>query len=1329
MKHISRWLALTIAATLTSLIVYTVAAEPQAPGAVPTQFVAEQASALVLKDGSVYWTTYDGCPLEGEFPSVCQVRAKPTGGGSIRTLYANLSLNSTTDIVFNSLAVDDTYVYWSERTGQIKRLSRNATTAETPDLIVSRQFVTTTITQVAVDSSYLYWVENYNPVGSENDKGYLFRKPKAAGATQQMERFDWVITQMQADGVGGIYYISSRLFSDLLLHTYESTTPGIFITDNASAVFVQAYTFNETTLYWADRSSGPVRIRRAPRNDISNAAPALHTLDNTGDPVVRAMTVDGTNLYWHEYRSTFPVGGPIYRRPHSGGPPQPITDDYEVDVKNLTVVGTRLFWFNGQGIFILPTDAAPVTFDLLGNFNLEVVQALQNPAHDIPLVAGKETYVRAYGRIGTSSAGLTRVTLRPVVQLFGTRDGAPLPESPLSPLTNLPLSSDLIDRTNLDNDFLFRLPPSWTQGTVTLRAEINPRRAGSLIETDYTNNSNTRTVTFNRKQTLCLDMIPVETTAGTIGASDPVFGGHFRRAASIWPVDRFLVVWRGGPPHRRPNVPRLLDPLNIFGSGPYTMFGDPELVYLLFNLTFDFMFSAAPPHCQGLHTVRTAMVASSSRYGMSNAVAPIIYFLRDDGGATAENRPIGGNRGLAHELGHQQGRAHVNCGGPASPDGGYPYAPCTIGNVGPNSFIGFDVISRKLLLPESTADFMSYGPEPLWASDYTYRALFNSLRDSSLARQSDPLHGTSLAAVEQLAVSGLISGTPGTAFLNFAYRVDGATLAEMQNKIATSTQLTTTYELRTYNANGAQLTSAPLNVIPLETEGGKPATVFFNLLAPDPAIARIEVAYAGTPIGSRIAGSNAPTINITSPSAGSNITNVLAIAWTGSDADGDGLMYTVRYSNDNGTTWKVLGSQTSSTSLAVDMTNGLPGGARALLQVIASDGLHSTSSTVGPFTVQTHAPSVTILDDEGNALNLTMTAAAPQRATVLLHASAYDAEDGNLTAAALQWTIAGPITRTGSGEQIALSHLSPGTYQVTLTATDSEGRQSVANTRLTISPKRVFDGPAPTLDGQCDDAAYASELDPLTLRYDATTDPSNAQVHFVHADAALYVCFVGLPIGLNEREFVGVKLDLNHSGDNAQQPDDVTFYVQKDGRVQTGRGDGSGELSDTTPQGLQAIVSVGDISWSAEMRIAETSIGGWNRSVRMWSAHLSRNGADDDAGWPRESAYNVPNTWGATALGQLVQTIDFAALQNRVMGEQPFAIHATPSSGLPPRFRSLTEQVCRIDGNLVTLLAAGTCTIRASQPGDDSFGPAVEVEQSFTVAAPQYQVHLPLVIR
>jgi uncharacterized protein (TIGR03437 family) len=89
----------------------------------------------------------------------------------------------------------------------------------------------------------------------------------------------------------------------------------------------------------------------------------------------------------------------------------------------------------------------------------------------------------------------------------------------------------------------------------------------------------------------------------------------------------------------------------------------------------------------------------------------------------------------------------------------------------------------------------------------------------------------------------------------------------------------------------------------------------------------------------------------------------------------------------------------------------------------------------------------------------------------------------------------------------------------------------------------------------------------------------------------------------------------------------------------------------------------------------------------------------------------------ATTPTQSPQTITFGALNNQVLGTAPFALSAAASSGLAVTFASNTPSVCTVSGITVTLVALGTCSITASQPGNSTYAPAAPVTQSFAVIA------------
>jgi ribosomal protein S11 len=84
------------------------------------------------------------------------------------------------------------------------------------------------------------------------------------------------------------------------------------------------------------------------------------------------------------------------------------------------------------------------------------------------------------------------------------------------------------------------------------------------------------------------------------------------------------------------------------------------------------------------------------------------------------------------------------------------------------------------------------------------------------------------------------------------------------------------------------------------------------------------------------------------------------------------------------------------------------------------------------------------------------------------------------------------------------------------------------------------------------------------------------------------------------------------------------------------------------------------------------------------------------------------------------QTITFNTPGPQRLGTTPATLVATSSSGLVVSFVSTTTAVCTVNGsagNTLSLLAAGTCSITASQAGNAVFAAAAPVVGSFAVVA------------
>jgi hypothetical protein len=108
----------------------------------------------------------------------------------------------------------------------------------------------------------------------------------------------------------------------------------------------------------------------------------------------------------------------------------------------------------------------------------------------------------------------------------------------------------------------------------------------------------------------------------------------------------------------------------------------------------------------------------------------------------------------------------------------------------------------------------------------------------------------------------------------------------------------------------------------------------------------------------------------------------------------------------------------------------------------------------------------------------------------------------------------------------------------------------------------------------------------------------------------------------------------------------------------------------------------------------------------------------DGATRPKGTATDI-GAYEFTPIGLSNQTITFDPLPDKLVSDPPFSVSAIASSGLPVGFASLTPGVCTVNGNTVTLVTTGTCTIQATQPGNASFNPAPPVAQSFAVKSNQ----------
>ena len=79
------------------------------------------------------------------------------------------------------------------------------------------------------------------------------------------------------------------------------------------------------------------------------------------------------------------------------------------------------------------------------------------------------------------------------------------------------------------------------------------------------------------------------------------------------------------------------------------------------------------------------------------------------------------------------------------------------------------------------------------------------------------------------------------------------------------------------------------------------------------------------------------------------------------------------------------------------------------------------------------------------------------------------------------------------------------------------------------------------------------------------------------------------------------------------------------------------------------------------------------------------------------------------------QTITFAELPGKNLGDAPFSLTGTASSGLSVSYTSSNPSTASVSGSTVTVLSVGTTTITATQSGDGNYNAAASVARTLTV--------------
>ncbi|MDY7079955.1 MAG: hypothetical protein SXV54_24000, partial [Chloroflexota bacterium] len=752
-------------------------------------------------------------------------------------------------------------------------------------------------------------------------------------------------------------------------------------------------------------------------------------------------------------------------------PEQKVADHLETDT-------TFLFWEESGALQRLPNDAAALPQINLDASFLEITQGIQDTYNSVRLIENRRTFVRVYASSdGDPVPGVT-------AYLYRTNSSDEILEGPLVPVN--PVGQQITvpswsNRTKINDSFLFELPWSWTQGTLYLRAEVNPNRFP--LEPNYSDNVVTDgPFTFQTSPRLQVQFVSfgyvLDNQVYYPRLIDDVFQAYswIRRA---YPLASTPGSASDPSPGFRPNLWIVAD--DALGGKVYV---DPACTDAMKEDTKTY------PHCSNLRAsaytnslmramrVENGIPDNVFMYGMISDASG--HFPRGQAGSgNVSSGPAGvyccGSSGwdfdgsyadwyAAHEIGHTLARGHpaVNADDPStkdvregcghSPDDpGYPYA---LAKISDGNAYGFDSgdpgLNPKLQMAVYPGifwyDVMSYCPNE-WISDYTYDAMY----DYIMAHPSANLGVAGLASPRAegdfLSVFGEVMPDGDTATIHRLRRV--SSVAGIPELVSGDDD----YRIRLLDAGDAVLADYDFTPEPVYNSN-EPTLSFGQVVTFATGTAQVQI-IKGTGdlvLISHTLSANPPAISdVALQGASSPVSGTVTLAWTASDADGDSLSFDILYSADGGTSFQPVQVGVISDSTQIDTTQ-LAGSTSAILRVVACDGVHTAQDDTDPFTMANKPPQPRILSPaDGTQIHYGQ----------LLNFSgeALDLQDGSVSGASLVWNSQhGPL---GTGALLSISDLPVGVNYITFSATNSVGLSAYAAISVTVDDD--LDWPGPTL--------------------------------------------------------------------------------------------------------------------------------------------------------------------------------------------------------------------------------------------------------------------------